>query len=180
MAIQDGYDKINTITGLDVPWEGKTGLEVEDFISRRLKNPLGAEIAYDNEVLSIKNPEGEVIASGIVSVVPPNYVTDISFTQLTVNGDPKDGNVEVNYTDTTTFVAGINVNTFYEASGKFYDLSSKVSVTFFIEGTTDQLVVNNIVPNKREDDTLQLIDVTPLFQKNMQGAKIKATVSANG
>jgi hypothetical protein len=64
MAIQEGYDKINTITGLDIPWEGKTGKEVEDFISRRLKNPLGPTIDYVGEVLSIKNPEGEVIATG--------------------------------------------------------------------------------------------------------------------
>jgi hypothetical protein len=64
MAIHEGYDKINRITGLDIPWEGKTGVEVEDFISRRLKNPLGSVIEYSNETLSIKNPEGEVIASG--------------------------------------------------------------------------------------------------------------------
>ena len=32
MAIHEGYDKINRITGLDIPWEGKTGVEVEDFI----------------------------------------------------------------------------------------------------------------------------------------------------
>jgi hypothetical protein len=64
MAIYEGYDTLNTITGLDVPWEGKTGKEVEDFISRRLKNPLGSVIEYANETLSIKNPEGEVIASG--------------------------------------------------------------------------------------------------------------------
>ena len=42
MAIHDGYDKINTITGSDSPWEGKTCMEVEDFISRRLKNPIGS------------------------------------------------------------------------------------------------------------------------------------------
>ena len=179
MAIHEGYDKINTITGLDVPWEGKTGAEVEDFISRRLRNPLGSVIEYANETLSIKNPEGEVIASGQVTVVPPNYNTEISFPQLIVNGSPKDGNVEVNYTESTTFAAGINVKTFYESSGKFYDLSNRVSVTFYIEGTTDQLIVNNIVPNKREDDSLQIIDITPLFQKNRQGARVKATVTAN-
>ena len=179
MAIHEGYDKINTITGLDIPWEGKTGAEVEDFISRRLRNPLGSVIEYANETLSIKNPEGEVIASGQVTVVPPNYNTEISFPQLIVNGSPKDGNVEVNYTESTTFAAGINVKTFYESSGKFYDLSNRVSVTFYIEGTTDQLIVNNIVPNKREDDSLQIIDITPLFQKNRQGARVKATVTAN-
>lgn len=180
MAIHDGYDKLNTITGIDVPWEGKTGMEVEDFISRRLQKPLGSAITYEDETLTIYNPEGEPIASGLVSVVPPNYNTEILFSQLKVNGEPKTENVTVNYTETTTFVAGINVKTYYEASGKIYNLSNKVSVTFYIEGTTDQLIVNNIVPNKLDDDTLQFIDITPLFQKNLQGAKVKATVSANG
>ena len=180
MAIHKGYDEINTITGLDIPWEGKTGAEVEDFISRRLRNPLGSVIEYANETLSIRNPEGEVIASGQVTVVPPNYTTEILFPQMVVNGTVRENNVEVNYTESATFIAGINVKTFYESSGKFYDLSSKVSVTFYIEGTTDQLIINNITPNKRDDNSLQLIDITPLFQKNRRNAKVKASVTANG
>ena len=165
---------------MEEPWEGKSGIEVEDFLSRRLLNPLGSVIDYSGEILSIKNPEGDVIAQGNVSVVPPNYITEITFTELYVNGKITSGDVAVNYTETTTFAAGINVKTYYEASGKFYDLSSKVNLTFYLEGTTDQLVVKNIVPNKRDDDSIQLIDITPLFQKNMQGAKITVSVSANG
>ena len=181
MAIHEGYDKINSIKDLKTDfWEGKTGIEVEDFLSRRLLNPLGSVIDYAGEILSIRNPEGDVIAQGNVSVVPPNYITEITFTELYVNGKLTSGDVAVNYTETTTFAAGINVKTYYEASGKFYDLSSKVNLTFYLEGTTDQLVVKNIVPNKRDDDSIQLIDITPLFQKNMQGAKITVSVSANG
>jgi hypothetical protein len=71
--------------------------------------------------------------------------------------------VEINYTETTTFVAGINVKTYYESSGNIYDLSNRLSVTFYIEGTTDQLIVTNIVPNKHTDDSLQYVDITPLF-----------------
>ena len=181
MAIHEGYDKINTITGLDVPWEGKTGVEVEDFISRRLAQPIGETIKYSGETLEIFNTEGtEVIASGKVTMVPPHYFTEILFPQLIVNGDTYDNNVEINYTSTSTFVAGINVKTYYESSGNFYNLSNKVKITFYIEGTTDQLIVDNIVPNRNTDDTLQYIDITPLFQKNLQGAVIKATVTANG
>ena len=179
MAIHEGYEQINTITGLDVSWEGKTGMEVEDFISRRLKNPLGNRITYDNSVLTIYNPEGDPIAQGNVTVVPPNYTTELQFPQIVVNGNTKEGDVEVNYTESLIFRAGINVKTFYESTGNFYDLSSKVSITFYIEGTTDQLIVDNISPNKREDDSLQFIDITPLFQTNRQGATLKATVTAN-
>lgn len=180
MAIYEGYDTINSIKGLDTAWEGKTGKEVEDFISRRLKNPLGSEITYAGETLTIYNPEGDPIASGQVTVVPPNYYTVVSFPQLVVNGTTYTSDIEVNYTSSSTFVAGINVKTYYESSGNIYDLSNKVSVVFYIEGTTDQLIVNNIVPNKNTDDTLQYIDITPLFQKNLQGAKIKASVTSHG
>ena len=179
MAIHKDYDKINTITGLDVAWEGKTGMEVEDFISRRLKNPLGANITYKEETLTIYNPEGEPIASGQVTVVPPNYTTELLLSQILVNGNAKESNVEVNYTTETEFKAGFNIKTFYESTGKFYDLSSKVSITFYIEGTTDQLIVDNISPNKKDDNSLQYVDITPLFQKNIQGAVLKATVTAN-
>ena len=179
MAIHGDYEQINTITGLDVAWEGKTGIEVEDFLCRRLQKPLGSNITYENSILTIYNPEGDPIAQGNVTVVPPNYTTELKFTQLLVNGVSKENDVEVNYTETTTFKAGINVKTFYESTGNFYDLASKVSVKFFIEGTTEQLIVDNISPNKREDDSLQYVDITPLFQSNMQGATLKATVTAN-
>jgi hypothetical protein len=96
-------------------------------------------------------------------VVPPTYDTVLAFTQLIVNGDTYDSDVEINYTQSATFVAGINVKTYYESSGNIYNLSNKVSVTFYIDGTTDQLIVEDIVPNKNTDDTLQYIDITPLF-----------------
>lgn len=177
MAIHD--DQINTITGLDIPWEGKTGAEVEDFISRRFKNPLHPEIDYSEETLTIKNPEGEVIASGHVSVVPPTYTTSISLNHLLINGEVNTGVVSINYTENLKFIAAINVKTFYEAAGKQYNLSNKVNLIFSIEGTTDQLIVKNITPNHMDDFSLQLIDITPLFQKNLQDVTLKVSVTAN-
>ena len=179
MAIHEGYDQLNTIKELETEWDGKTGKEVEDFICRRLKNPLGENITYENSILTIYNPEGEAIAQGNVTVVPPNYTTELQFSQLLVNNQIKENDVEVNYTESTIFKAGINIKTFYESTGNFYDLSSKVSITFYIEGTTDQLIVDNVSPNKRDDDSLQFMDITSLFQTNRQGATLKATVTAN-
>ena len=63
MAIYKDIEAINPIESIDEKWEGKTGKEVEDFISRRLKNPLGSIIDYAGETLSIRNPEGDIIAS---------------------------------------------------------------------------------------------------------------------
>ena len=177
MAIHEGYDKINRITGLDVPWEGKTGVEVEDFISRRLKNPLGSVIEYNEETLTIKNPEGEVIASGQVTVVPPTYDTVVSFEQLIIDNVVHTGNVEVNYTESAKFKAGINVKTYYESAGNIYSLSNKVNIVFSIEDSIDQYVVEGVIPNKYDDNSLQIIDITPLFQYKVQGRNIVATVT---
>lgn len=180
MAIHEDYASINTIIDLNTPWEGKTGIEVEDFISRRLAQPIGSTITYENETLKIYNTEGtDVIAEGRVTVVEPNYYTEILFPELLVNGTLYTDSVEVNYTSDSTFTAGINLKTFYDSSGTIYDLSKKVNVTFYIDGTTDQLIVENIIPNKHTDNTLQYIDITPLLQKNLQGAVLKATVTAN-
>lgn len=177
MAIHDGYESKNTITGLDVKWEGKTGVEVEDFICRRFDQPLGPNMDYIDNTLTIYNPEGKAIASGKVIPVEPTYTTEITFSQLNVNGVSNTSNVEVNYNKDTTFHAGINIKTYYDVTGVKYDLFSKVNVTFSIEGTTDQLVVTNITPNQLDDATLQFIDITPLLQKDLQNAKIKALVT---
>ena len=180
MAIYEGHDQINEIKDLDTPWEGKSGKDVEDFISRRLAQPIGNLITYENETLSIYNTEGtEVIASGKVTPVEPVYYATLGFSQMVVNGTTYTDSVEINYTSTSTFAAGINVKTYYESSGDIYDISKKVSITFYIDGTTDQLIVNDIIPNKHTDDTLQYIDITPLFQKNLQGAVIKATITTD-
>ena len=182
MAIYEGYDTINRITGLDVPWTDKTGQEVEDFISRRMKNPLDKSIQYDqaSSILTIYNPEHEPIASGPITVVPPAYTTSIEFSEIVVNKKVHNSHVEVNYTETSKFEAGINVKTYYQVANNFYDLQNKVSVIFSIEGTTDQLIVDNIVPNEREDNSLKYIDITPLFQRDLQGRRIKAEVTVNG
>jgi hypothetical protein len=47
-----------------------------------MRNPLGSTIGYEGETLTLYNPEGEPIASGTVSVVPPNYSTELTFSQM--------------------------------------------------------------------------------------------------
>lgn len=179
MAIHDGYESKNTITGLDVKWEGKTGVEVEDFICRRFDQPLNPKMDYINNTLTIYNPEGKPIAEGKVIPVSPTYTTEITFSQLNVNGVSNTSDVEVNYNKDTTFHAGINIKTYYDAAGTKYDLFSKVDVTFSIEGTTDQLVVTNITPNQLDDESLQFVDITPLLQKGLYNKTLKASVQAN-
>ena len=42
MAIHEGYDQLNTIKLIEHPWEGKSGIEVEDFICRRLDSAVSS------------------------------------------------------------------------------------------------------------------------------------------
>lgn len=177
MAILDSV--IEKLT-LQDPWEGKTGEQIEDLVSRRLAQPIGKNIKYEGETLSILDPENdEVIAEGKVTVVPPTYYTTITFPQLKVNGVVYTKDVKVNYTDSMVCEAGINVKTFYESSGTKYDLSKPVSIKFYIDGTTDYVLIDNVKPSTHTDDSLQFIDITKLLRKNIQGATLIASVTAN-
>ena len=164
-------------------WEGLSGKVVEDAITKSIldiDSQTITSVSYDpsSKILTLNKKNADSITTK-VTVIPPDYITELQFTQLIVNGNTKEDDVEVNYTESLIFKAGINVKTFYESTGTFYDLYSKVSVTFYIEGTTDQLIVDDISPNKREDNSLQFINITKLFKKNIHGAKIKAVVTAN-
>ena len=67
MAIQN----LNKQDQLDITmnWDGSTGQQVEDFISRNIP----VEIKYDNSNLSLINASGDTIVSGKVSVESPKY-----------------------------------------------------------------------------------------------------------
>jgi hypothetical protein len=83
MAIKN--DIVNSITDINVSWEGKTGAEVEDFISKRLAKPIGS-MTYTNTTLTLLNPEGDVITSTPITVAEANYDYSIIFYGLKVNG----------------------------------------------------------------------------------------------
>ena len=75
MATYEGYEQINTITGLDVSWEGKTESEVEDFITRELKKAEDNNIigmSYENSILTLTKKNGEPIKTS-VTVETPEY-----------------------------------------------------------------------------------------------------------
>ena len=59
-------------------WEGRSGQQVEDFISRNidtLNNKVVDSISYDptSQVLALINKKGEIITSGEVSPAEPAY-----------------------------------------------------------------------------------------------------------
>lgn len=174
------YNEINRIEKIADSWENKTGKEVEDFICKKLQQPIGETITYENQILTIYNSEGQPISQGAVTPVEPNYYTEVLFPQLIVNGTTHEGAIELNYNESTTFVAGVNIKTYYETIGNKYNISNKLDVIFYIDGTTEQLILEGITPNEYTDDSLQLLDITPLFQRNLQDATIKVRIEANG
>ena len=158
-------------------WHGKSGKVVEDFISRELLKGIKS-MDYRDSNLYLERYNGEILQKEI-TMVPPNYVTEIKVQELIINGVPYTNSAEVNYTESSIFRVGFNLKTYYETLGNFYNLLNKVDITFSIVGTTDFLIVKNIDPNKFDDDSLQYVDITPIFQKNMSGATLRATVTVN-
>lgn len=177
MAIHESYDKINTITGLDIPWEGKTGVEVEDFISRRLANPIGSHMSYEKNILTIFSPEGVPISTGNITPVEPTYINDITFSELKVDSTVYTDGVEINFNEDQKFYAGINIKTYYVQADDKYNLPNKVNVVFSIEGDVQQYIVENISPKAYDDDTLEYLDITPLLRRKLNKASIRATVT---
>ena len=155
MGIYEGYEDLNQIKNVQDSWEGKSGKDVEDFISRRLKKPVGS-MQYRNNVLTLYNYDGQEITNTEVTVAPAEYNGDISFEQIVIGDSTYTSNLEFNYSDSKIY-AGIIVHNYYTITGQTYDLTSPINLVFSIEGTTYQYVVKGIVPNKYTDNTIQFI-----------------------
>ena len=171
------YDSVNTIKTLEDSWENKTGREVEDFITRKLKQPLAADITYEGNVLTIYNSENEPIAKGTVTPVEPSYVNEVSFSELKVDSTIHTNGLEVNYTEELKFYAGVNIKTYYIQGNDKYNLPNKVDVIFAIEGSPTQYVVENVSPKAYDDDSVEYFEITPLLQSSLKGKTIRATVT---
>lgn len=171
------YDSVNTIKTLEDSWENKTGREVEDFITRKLKQPLAKDITYEGNVLTIYNSENEPIARGTVTPVEPSYVNEVSFSELKVDSTVHTNGLEVNYTEELKFYAGVNIKTYYIQGNDKYNLPNKVDVIFAIEGSPTQYVVENVSPKAYDDDSVEYFEITPLLQSSLKGKTIRATVT---
>ena len=171
------YDVTNPITKFSESWEGKTGQQVEDFITRKLKQPLAGDITYEGNVLTIYNSENEPIAKGTVTPVEPSYVNEVRFSELKVDSTVHTDGLEVNYTEDLKFYAGVNIKTYYIQGNDKYNLPNKVDVVFAIEGDPTQYVVENVSPKAYNDDSVEYFEITPLLQSSLKGRTIRATVT---
>ncbi len=80
MAIFENLE--NRIDSLETPWNEKTGQQVEDLISRHLVNSMD----FANSTLTLRDYNGNSIASTRVTVETPSYDQDVLIVAVRING----------------------------------------------------------------------------------------------
>lgn len=80
MAIFENLE--NRIDSLNEPWNEKTGQQVEDLISRHLVNSMD----FANSTLTLRDYNGNSIASTRVTVETPSYDQDVLIVAVRING----------------------------------------------------------------------------------------------
>ena len=179
MAIYKDIEAITPIEEIKDAWEGHTGKEVEDFICRKLDQPIGPNITYEGNILTIFNSEGKPISSGVVTPVEPTYVNEVTFSELKIDSAVHTNGVEINFNEDQKFYAGVNVKTYYIQSDNKYNLPNKVNLVFSIDGDIHQHIIENVSPKAHDDDSLEYFEITPLLQRKLSNATIRVTVTTD-
>ena len=179
MAIHEGYDKLNTIKKLEDPWEGKTGIEVEDFICRRLDSAVSSfDFDQPNSALVGYNAEGKEVSRTTVINSTPTYVPKIEIVNLRINSNNNDiktaGNINLNQPSIVKFEVGIRLTVEYEILGKYYYSTTPQSVKFSLG---DQSITKTrVIPNAQSNiDAIQYVDITDLFKVGISNGTLSAS-----
>lgn len=80
MAIFEDLE--NKIESLEIPWNEKTGQQVEDLISRHLVNSMD----FADSTLTLRDYNGDAITSTRVTVETPSYDQDVLVVAVRING----------------------------------------------------------------------------------------------
>lgn len=184
MAIQklDKQDQLDIKTN----WDGTTGQQVEDFISRNIP----VEIKYDNSNLSLINDSGDTIVSGKVSVESPKYKQGVLILGIRVNNKIYTNNPTLwtQYNADTKIELAVATYSIAQYSSGIVDSIGAVSTTITF-GTQKKII--QVDPIKYELCTVesdQLIsvnlsqsewkwfDITDLFKISQTSKQITASV----
>ena len=184
MAIQN----LNKQDQLDITmnWDGSTGQQVEDFISRNIP----VEIKYDNSNLSLINASGDTIVSGKVSVESPKYKQGVLILGIRVNNKI--------YTNNSTLLTQYNANTKIELAVATYSIAQyssgivdsigavSTTITF---GTQKKIIQvdpikyelctvesNQLISVNLSQSEWKWFDITDLFKISQTSQKITASV----
>ena len=182
-------DLSDRILSPETEWNGKTGQQVEDFLSRKIVNSMD----YANSILTLRGIDGEEIAHTTVTVETPTYEQDILLVAVRVNGTIyKTGSVTLQYNSKTKVELAIATSsTAYTPSAGTQDVTGavKVKISYGSKNTTLSVAPypissftlddsGRLSRLNKEDSELKWFDVTDLFSSTTEST-IVATIPDN-
>lgn len=196
-------DLPNQIKDLETEWDQHSGMEVEDFITRRIESVEGQDItsaSYNAQtgILSIIKENGEKVETE-VSVIPPTYSYGIMVYGVMLDNNPEkiytaangsllmqynsDKNIKVGIamyavattSVTTDRIGPFNVKISYGSQSGTFRVANIKYDQCIIDSSTGKITGVN-VSQEEIINTLAWIDVTSLFTKTQSSKKITAQV----
>lgn len=181
---------ITPIQDLETKWEGKSGMAVEDFLTRKLENLDNSQIVgatYAGTTLTLQKADNSVITCE-VAVVDPTYTYGIKIYGLDYNGTIiETGSNTIQYNSSKTYKLGIAM----------YAIMTTTVITDRVGTFRAKIKYGNasgefIVPTfkfndyKQEDNTInwdtlptniiQWVDISELFLKAQQDNTITVSI----
>ena len=191
-TIDDGL--VAPIQDFETRWEGKSGMAVEDFLTRKIESNTITGVSYENETLTINKADGSSV-SAQVTVVPPQYNFGILTYGVRFDGSntiytAADAQVLFQYRQERKVEVGIALYATTTLSDKVTDRQGpfNVKIAYGSRNATFR-----VAPIKKEycildPNTLQItgftidpteiswIDITELFTKSNSGSKLVSTI----
>lgn len=196
-------DLPNKIENLETEWDQHSGMEVEDFITRKIETVEGqdivkAEYSPETGILSLTKENGEKVETE-VSVVPPTYSYGIMVYGIMLDDDKdkiytaangsllmqynSDKNVKVGIVmyaiSTTTVVIDrigpFNVKISYGTQSGTYRVANIKYEQCIIDPSTGE-ITGVTIPPEQIVDTIAWVDITDLFKKSQISQKVTAQV----
>ena len=179
----------DSFSSFDTPWEGKTGMAVEDFITRNLIK--SGTYDTENETLSLVKGDDSTIDI-TVSVQQPTYLYGIINYGVRVDGTVYNGNeLLMQYRDGRKIELGIAIQSAADRSGKQSTVQKPFSVTIKFNNNTKVVSIypvsheyfktegGNLVLDFPEgvnaEDAVVWVDVTEFFKKSFKDKKFETS-----
>lgn len=194
----------NPITSYEDKWDGHSGMEVEDYITRDLERLDGTELtggSYENEILKLNKKNGESIEIP-VTVQEPTYSFGIYIYGLKVddqlitrNSIEQGGHVLLQYKKDKKFQLGVAIyatsvvgSNIYDRVGPFpvkikygggkeytYNVQN-ISHTYFKLGDDGSVQELQIPEEENIENVVKWIDVNDIFTMSQERGQIQATI----
>ena len=176
MAIQN----LNKQDQLDLTmnWDGTTGQQVEDLISRHL--PANMEYDGTDNILTISNSNGDTIVSAEVSVAQPIYTHSIQIEGIYFNNTSSENQINK---DSILCKLGTRV---YLGVRYTYTATNPLTNNTTHVGSTQKVFINigngyiQLESGIKSSPDVQYIEITNLYTKvNSSNVSIRVTASAD-